>query len=150
MPGGVSVQLVAASSKYKLLFSKRWQRVWPISILPLPLLSTQLLSLLLLHLTHLHPHTERDGDREVEGKRDSNKEKERESRREKLECCMTQRHNWQLAAIMASQCVLCVALAVGLRACRCIFAVETGKCAEARYQHWRNGDGVNSGTKAFC
>lgn len=28
----------------------------------------------------------------------------------------------QLAAIMASQCVLCVALAVSLEACRCIFA----------------------------
>lgn len=49
-------------------------------------------------------------------------------------------HNWQLAAIMASQCVLCVALAVSLRACRCIFAAETGKCAEKeprqRRQQW--------------
>lgn len=42
-----------------------------------------------------------------------------------LECWLTHRHNWQLAAIMASQCVLCVALAVRLQACQCIFAVET-------------------------
>jgi len=39
--------------------------------------------------------------------------------------------NWQLAAIMASQCVLCVALAVSLQACHCIFAAPTATAPTA-------------------
>jgi len=42
----------------------------------------------------------------------------------------------QLAAIMASQCVLCVALAVSLEACRCIFAAPDELRRQSEKIHW--------------
>lgn len=77
-------------------------------------LSAQLLS---LHLTHLRPFREADSGEDGGGWA----QKWGSMR-------MLVPIQQQLAAIMASQCVLCVALAVSLEACCCIFAapVELG------------------------
>lgn len=128
---------VAASSKYKLLYSECWQRVRPILPLPLPGLSTQLLSLLLLHLTHLHRHTERDRYRE---------KVLREREREQHECCMTQRHttgNWLQLWRLNAFCAWLWQLA-------CEPAVAYLQQRQANVPRRSPDNGVNSGTKAFC